>query len=261
MRKYWGDIMLAKRIIPCLDVNRGRVVKGKKFKNIIDVDDPVSLAKLYSMTGADEIVFYDITASSDERNIFIDVVERTAEEVNIPFTVGGGIRRVEDFTRVLRAGADKVSINSSAVTNPNIITEAALKFGRQCVVLSIDVKKDESGIWKVYINGGRTETSLEAVEWALEGERLGAGEIVVNSIDTDGVKNGYDISLTRIISESVKVPVVASGGAGKREDFLNVLTEGRADAALAASVFHYGEIDIARLKEYLYANGVNVRRI
>lgn len=253
--------MLAKRIIPCLDVNRGRVVKGKKFKNLIDVEDPVSLAKFYSLAGADELVFYDITASSDDRNIFIDVVERTAEEVNIPFTVGGGIRKVEDFTSVLRAGADKVSVNSAAVVNPSIITEAALKFGRQCVVLSIDAKKDGSGRWKVYINGGRTDTGIDAVEWAVEGERLGAGEIVVNSIDTDGVKDGYDISLTKIISDSVGVPVVASGGAGKRSDFLNVLTEGRADAALAASVFHYGEIDIRELKEYLYINKVSVRRI
>lgn len=253
--------MLAKRIIPCLDVNRGRVVKGKRFKNLIDVDDPVSLGKFYSMAGADELVFYDITASSDERNIFLDVVERTAEEVNIPFTVGGGIRRVEDFTSVLRAGADKVSINSSAVANPHIITEAALKFGRQCVVLSVDAKKDENGRWKVYINGGRVETNIDAIEWAIEGERLGAGEIVVNSMDTDGVKDGYDISLTRIISENAGIPVVASGGAGKKEDFLSVLTKGKADAALAASVFHYGEIDIAQLKEYLYANGVNVRRI
>lgn len=253
--------MLAKRIIPCLDVREGRVVKGKKFKNLIDVDDPVGLGKLYSMKGADELVFYDITASSDDRNIFIDVVERTAEEVNIPFTVGGGIRRVEDFTRVLRAGADKVSVNSAAVANPNIITEAALKFGRQCVVLSIDAKKDAGGRWKVYVNGGRVETALDAIEWAVEGERLGAGEIVVNSIDTDGVKDGYDISLTSIISDMVKVPVVASGGAGKKEDFLEVLTLGRADAALAASVFHYGEIDIPELKEYLYTNGINVRRI
>lgn len=261
MRKYWGDIMLAKRIIPCLDVNRGRVVKGKKFQNLIDVDDPVKLAKFYSLSGADELVFYDITASSDERNIFIDVVERTAEEVNIPFTVGGGIRRVEDFTSVLRAGADKVSVNSSAVANPNLITEAALKFGRQCVVLSIDAKKNSNGIWKVYTNGGRIETNLDAIEWAIEGERLGAGEIVVNSIDTDGVKDGYDISLTRIISETVKIPVVASGGAGKKEDFLNVLSTGKADAALAASVFHYGEIDIKELKEYLYLNEIEVRRV
>jgi cyclase len=253
--------MLAKRIIPCLDVNKGRVVKGERFLNLIDVDDPVRLGKFYSASGADELVFYDITASSDERNIFVDVVERTAQEVNIPLTVGGGIRTVEDFTRVLRAGADKVSINSSAVENPKLITEAALKFGRQCVVLSIDAKKDNRGIWKVYTKGGRTETNLEAIGWAIEGERLGAGEIVVNSIDTDGVKDGYDISLTRIISQSVNIPVVASGGAGKKEDFLKILTEGRADAALAATVFHYGKIDIVELKEYLYLNKVNVRRI
>lgn len=261
MKKYWGDIMLAKRIIPCLDVNKGRVVKGERFQYLMDVDDPVKLGKFYSTSGADELVFYDITASSDERNIFIDVVERTAQEVNIPLTVGGGIRSVEDFTRVLRAGADKVSINSSAVENPMLITEAALKFGRQCVVLSIDAKKDNSGVWRVYTKGGRVETNLEAIEWASEGERLGAGEIVINSIDMDGVKEGYDSSLTSIISERVNIPVVASGGAGKMEDFLKVLTEGKADAALAASVFHYGKIDIAELKEYLYENDVNVRRV
>ncbi|KMT22589.1 imidazole glycerol phosphate synthase subunit HisF [Clostridium cylindrosporum] len=253
--------MLAKRIIPCLDVRSGRVVKGKKFTDISDVDDPVTLAKFYSTSGADELVFYDITASSEERDIFLDVVENTAKEINIPLTVGGGIKTVEDFSAVLKAGADKVSINSSAVRNPNLIKEGALKFGRQCVVLSMDIKRNSEGIWKVYVKGGREETDLEAVSWALEGEKLGAGEIVINSIDTDGVREGYDLDITKKISELVNVPVVASGGAGKKEDFLTVLTTGSADAALAASVFHYKEIDIKNLKEYLYENGVEVRRI
>ncbi|WZL71607.1 imidazole glycerol phosphate synthase subunit HisF [Clostridiaceae bacterium 35-E11] len=253
--------MLTKRIIPCLDVNKGRVVKGTKFKNLVDVHDPVELAKFYSEEGADELVFYDITASNENRNIFLQVVEKTAEEVYIPFTVGGGIRTIEDFTAVLRAGADKISINSAAVQNPEIITEAALKFGRQCVVLSIDAKKNSKGIWTVYINGGRLDTKIDAIAWAIEGEKRGAGEIVMNSIDTDGVKNGYDIELMKIISEKVNIPIIASGGAGSKEDFLNVLDQGKADAALAASVFHYREIEIKALKEYLYQNGVEIRRI
>ncbi|HHY90042.1 MAG TPA: imidazole glycerol phosphate synthase subunit HisF [Clostridiales bacterium] len=253
--------MLTKRIIPCLDVDKGRVVKGKRFQNLTDVNDPVELAKFYSEQGADELVFYDITASNEERNIFLHVVEKTAEEVYIPFTVGGGIRGIDDFTAVLRAGADKVSVNSAAVKNPNLITEAALKFGSQCVVLSIDAKRNENGGWTVYINGGRVNTGLDAIEWAIQGEKLGAGELVINSIDTDGVKKGYDIELMRRISESVGIPVVASGGAGKKEDFLDVFKNGNADAALAASVFHYGEIRIGELKEYLYENGVAVRRI
>lgn len=252
--------MLAKRIIPCLDVNNGRVVKGKKFQNLIDVDDPVKLAKYYSAEGADELVFYDITASNEGRNIFLHVVEQTAEQVNIPFTVGGGIRGIQDFHDVLRAGADKVSVNSAAVMNPEIITEAALKYGRQCVVLSIDAKKNLQGQWNVYINGGRLDTKLDALEWAVKGELLGAGEIVINSIDTDGIKEGYEIELTKSISEAVAIPVVASGGAGKREDFYKVLTEGKADAALAASIFHYGEIKIYDLKDYLYSTGVPIRR-
>lgn len=253
--------MLAKRIIPCLDVRGGRVVKGKKFTDIEDVNDPVELGKFYNNSGADELVFYDITASSEGRDIFLDVVENTAKEINIPLTVGGGIKTVEDFSAVLKAGADKVSINSSAVQNPNLIKEGALKFGRQCVVLSMDIKRNEQGIWKVYVKGGREETDLEAVAWALEGEKLGAGEIVVNSIDTDGVREGYDLEITKKISNLVNIPVVASGGAGKREDFLTVLTEGCADAALAASVFHYKEIDIKELKNYLGENGVEVRRV
>ncbi len=251
--------MLAKRIIPCLDVDKGRVVKGKKFKDIKDVADPVVLAKFYSDNGADELVFYDITASNENRDIFIDVVERTAENINIPFAIGGGIRTIDDFTKVLRAGADKVSINSAAAKRPELITEAALKFGSQCVVLSMDVKRNGAD-WDVYINGGRINTGLKALEWALEGQRLGAGEIVLNSIDSDGVKNGYSIDITKKISEAVNIPVVASGGAGNREHFLEVLKAGKADAALAASVFHYKQIEIAKLKEYLYDNGIEVRR-
>ncbi|MBB6454147.1 cyclase [Salirhabdus euzebyi] len=253
--------MLAKRIIPCLDVRNGRVVKGQKFQNIVDVDDPVKLAKVYSDLGADELVFYDITASNEERNIFIDVVERTAEQVHIPFTVGGGIRTVEDFRKVLNAGADKVSVNSAAVKNPTIITEAAEKFGSQCVVLSIDAKRNEHNNWNVFVNGGRIDTGMDALEWAIEGEKLGAGEIVVNAMDSDGIKTGFSIDITKKIAESVKIPVVASGGAGTEEHFREVLVEGSADAALAASVFHYGEIQIKDLKEYLYDKGVEVRRV
>jgi cyclase len=250
--------MITKRIIPCLDVDKGRVVKGKKFTNIVDVSDPVEMAKYYSEQGADELVFYDITASNESREIFIDVVEKTANEVFIPFTVGGGIRTVNDFNLVLRAGADKVSVNSAAVSNPNLITEAALKFGSQCVVLSIDAKKVGSS-WNVYINGGRTDTGIDAIEWAIRGEILGAGEIVLNSIDSDGVKQGFSLELNRIVSEKVKIPIIASGGAGSMEDFYSILTLGKADAALAASVFHYKEIIISDLKEYLFGRGVNIR--
>jgi cyclase len=253
--------MLVKRIIPCLDVRSGRVVKGKKFRNIVDVDDPVILAKKYSDFGADELVFYDITASNEQRDIFIDVVERTAEQVHIPFTVGGGIRTIEDFRKVLKAGADKVSINSAAVKNPDLIREAAGKYGSQCVVLSIDAKKGADGAWRVVIDGGRVDTDLDAVSWAVRGERLGAGEIVLNAIDTDGVKAGYSLDLIRSVADKVKIPVVASGGAGAPEHFLEVFTETDADAALAASVFHYGEIDIGPLKQYLHENGIHVRRV
>lgn len=253
--------MLTKRIIPCLDVDSGRVVKGKKFKDIQDVDDPVTLAEYYSKAGADELVFYDITASSDERSIFLEIVERTADKINIPFTIGGGIRTLDDFARLMKAGADKVSINSAAVKNPDLIKEAALRYGNQCVVLSMDVKKSESGTWDVYVKGGRENTGLDAIEWAKRGVELGAGEIVLNSIDTDGVKDGYAIEITRAISEAVTVPVIASGGAGKMEDFLEVLTEGKADAALAASVFHFGEIRIKDLKKYLAENKVEVRSV
>lgn len=253
--------MLAKRIIPCLDVRAGRVVKGAKFQNIMDVDDPVLLAEKYSELGADELVFYDITASNEERDIFIDVVEKTAEQVHIPFTVGGGIRTIEDFRKVLKAGADKVSVNSAAVKNPDLIREAAEKFGNQCVVLSIDAKKRDDGKWTVFINGGRIDTGMDAVEWALEGERLGAGEIVLNAIDTDGVKTGYSLDITAEIAGRVNIPVVASGGAGTMEHFLEVFTKGKADAALAASVFHFGEIDIKQLKRYLRENNIEVRSV
>ncbi len=250
--------MLTKRIVPCLDVDHGRVVKGVKFQGLQDVDDPVELAKHYSEAGADELVFYDITASNEQRSIFLDVVEKTAYNVYIPFTVGGGIRTIDDFNSVLRAGADKVSVNSAAVRNPDLITEAALKFGNQCVVLSIDAKR-RGDSWEVYVDGGRTPTGIDAVEWAVRGEKLGAGELVLNSIDADGVKTGFDLELNRRISEAVKLPVIASGGAGTREHFLEVFTEGKADAGLAASVFHFGEIDIRELKRYLTENGVNMR--
>ena len=250
--------MLTKRIVPCLDVDHGRVVKGVKFQGLQDVDDPVELAKHYSDIGADELVFYDITASNEEREIFLDVVEKTAYNVYIPFTVGGGIRTIDDFNKVLRAGADKVSVNSAAVKNPQLITEAALKFGSQCVVLSIDAKRSGDS-WEVYVNGGRTPTGIDAGEWAVRGEKAGAGELVLNSIDADGVKTGFDLELNRVISESVTLPVIASGGAGTKEHFLEVFREGKADAGLAASVFHFGEIDIRELKKYLKENGVNMR--
>ena len=250
--------MLTKRIVPCLDVDHGRVVKGVKFQGLQDVDDPVELAKHYSDIGADELVFYDITASNEEREIFLDVVEKTAYNVYIPFTVRGGIRTNDDFNKGLRAGADKVSVNSAAVKNPQLITEAALKFGSQCVVLSIDAKRSGDS-WEVYVNGGRTPTGIDAVEWAVRGEKAGAGELVLNSIDADGVKTGFDLELNRVISESVTLPVIASGGAGTKEHFLEVFREGKADAGLAASVFHFGEIDIRELKKYLKENGVNMR--
>ncbi|GAB3045962.1 imidazole glycerol phosphate synthase subunit HisF [Virgibacillus ainsalahensis] len=252
--------MLAKRITPCLDVDKGRVVKGKKFQNIQDVADPVDLAKKYNQAGADELVFYDITASNEDRNIFLDVVENVAAEIAIPFTVGGGIRTLEDIHKVLRAGADKVSINSAAVNNPNLITEAALKFGSQCIVFSIDAKQTERDQWHVVTNGGRNDTEIDAIEWARRGERLGAGEIVVNAMDADGEKDGYNLALTKAIADSVNIPIVASGGAGTKEHFSTVLQSGGADAALAASVFHYGEIQIPELKEFLAEKGIIVRR-
>ncbi|NIK11970.1 imidazole glycerol phosphate synthase subunit HisF [Alkalibacillus sp. S2W] len=250
--------MLAKRIVPCLDVQDGRVVKGKKFTDIQDVADPVELGKRYSELGADELVFYDITASHEKRDIFLDVVERVSEEVHIPFTVGGGIRTVDDFRAVLQAGADKVSINSAAVTNPDLIDEASVRFGNQCVVLSIDAKEAD-GEWYVFVKGGRENTGKKLIEWAIEGEKRGAGEIVLNVMDTDGVKQGYRSDVMAQLSDHVNIPVVASGGAGKEEHFLDVLTNGKADAALAASVFHFNEIELSDLKQYLYNHELPIR--
>ena len=253
--------MLTKRIIPCLDVHEGRVVKGVNFVNLRDAGDPVEIAKAYDRAGADELVFLDITASSDNRQTVVDMVRRTAEQVFIPFTVGGGIRTVEDFCLLLRAGADKISVNSAALDRPELIAEAADKFGRQCVVAAIDARRrpDGSG-WNVYKHGGRLDTGLDALEWAVRADRLGAGEILLTSMDCDGTKAGYDMELTRQVSERVSVPVIASGGAGTESHFYDVLTEGGADAALAASLFHYKELEIGCLKEYLAKRGVPVRR-
>ena len=251
--------MLTKRIIPCLDVRNGRVVKGIKFNDIKDVDDPARLGKFYSDQGADELVFYDITASSEDRKISLAFVEAVAREINIPFCVGGGVDTVEDFSRILRKGADKISVNSGAVKNPDLIREASLKFGAQCVVLSMDVKKNDQGSWRVYVKGGRVQTNLDAIEWAKEAVRLGAGEIVVNSIDADGMKQGYDIELLKRIVEAVNVPVIASGGAGKMSDFYDAANEAGVDGILAASVFHYGEIKIQDLKNELNKKGISMR--
>lgn len=253
--------MLTKRIIPCLDVHEGRVVKGVNFVNLRDAGDPVEIAAVYDKEGADELVFLDITASSDARSIMLDMVKRVAEQVFIPFTVGGGIRTVEDFRQILRAGADKISVNSAAIKRPELIEEAAWEFGSQCVVIAIDAKAraDKSG-FDVYLNGGRVNTGIDAVEWALEAERRGAGEILLTSMDCDGTKNGYDLVLTKEISSRVKIPVIASGGAGKKEHFYDVLTEGYADAALAASLFHYKEISISEVKDYLDEKGIEVRK-
>ena len=252
--------MHTKRIIPCLDVNNNRVVKGVNFVNLRDAGDPVEVAKAYNKAGADELVFLDITASSDNRNTVVDMVRRVAEQVFIPFTVGGGIRTVDDFKTLLREGADKISINSSAIMNPRLISDAADKFGSQCVVVAIDAKRraDGSG-WNIYKNGGRVDVGIDAVEWARKVDKLGAGEILLTSMDCDGVKRGYDVELTRIISETVSIPVIASGGAGKKEHFYDALTEGKADAALAASLFHYKELEINDLKHYLKEKGVQVR--
>lgn len=250
--------MLTRRIIPCLDVRNGRVVKGKQFKDIVDVDSPDALGKYYSDCGADELVFYDITASNEERKTSLEFVSKVAENINIPFCVGGGVNSIDDFTDILRRGADKVSINSSAVKNPDLIKEASLKFGAQCVVLSIDAKKNGDS-WNVYIKGGRENTGLDAVKWAIKGVELGAGEIVVNSIDEDGMKNGYDIDLLKQISSLVNVPVIASGGAGVMDDFYNAIKYANVDGVLAASVFHFGEIKIDDLKKYLREKGVEIR--
>lgn len=251
--------MLAKRIIPCLDVRNGRVVKGQKFENIVDVDSPEILGKYYSDAGADELVFYDITASNEERKTSLEFVEKVAANINIPFCVGGGISSIEDITNILRKGADKVSINSAAIKNPELIRQASLTFGTQCIVLSIDAKKNKEGSWSVYIKGGREKTDLDAVKWAIKGVELGAGEIVVNSIDEDGMKNGYDIELLKKIASSVNVPVIASGGAGKMEDFYQAIEYSDVDGVLAASVFHFGQINIDDLKMYLKNKNIQVR--
>ena len=253
--------MFTKRIIPCLDVKDGRVVKGVNFVDLKDAGDPVEIAAAYDKAGADEVVFLDITASSDHRATVVDMVRKVAANVFIPFTVGGGIRSVEDFRVLLREGADKISINSSALNRPELISEAADKFGSQCVVVAIDARKraDGSG-WNVYKNGGRIDVGLDAVAWAKKAEALGAGEILLTSMDCDGTKSGYDIALTRSIAEAVSIPVIASGGAGTKEHFYDALTEGKADAALAASLFHYTELEIMDLKAYLAEKGVSVRR-
>ncbi len=252
--------MYTKRIIPCLDVNNGRVVKGVNFVNLKDAGDPVDIAAAYDKAGADELVFLDITASSDNRETVVDMVRAVAEKVFIPFTVGGGIRTVDDFKRLLREGADKISVNSAAIMNPELIADAADKFGSQCVVVAIDAKRRDDGGWNIYKNGGRVDCGIDAVEWAMKVESLGAGEILLTSMDADGTKAGFDVKLTKTISENVGIPVIASGGAGNREHFKEVLTEGAADAALAASLFHYKELEIKDLKEYLHANGISVRR-
>ncbi len=253
--------MFTKRIIPCLDVNNGRVVKGVNFVNLRDAGDPVEIAAAYDKAGADEVVFLDITASSDARGTVVDMVRRVAEKVFIPFTVGGGIRTVEDFKVLLREGADKISINSSAINRPELISEAADKFGSQCVVVAIDARRreDASG-WNIYKNGGRIDVGIDAVEWAMKADRMGAGEILLTSMDCDGTKAGYDLELTRTIAENVSIPVIASGGAGTKEHFYEALTEGKADAALAASLFHYKELEIMELKNYLAEKNVSVRR-
>ena len=250
--------MHAKRIIPCLDVDQGRVVKGIKFVDIRDAGDPVEMAQLYDQKGADELVFLDITASSDKRNIMVDVVERTGDVVFIPFTVGGGLRNIEDIKAILRAGADKISLNTSAVQNPDLIKESSRMFGSQCIVLAIDAKR-KGNSWEVYTHGGRTPTGIDAVEWSQKAENLGCGEILLTSMDADGTKDGYDIPLTKAISEAVNIPVIASGGAGNAEHIYEALTKGKADAALAASIFHYEEHSIRKIKEYLRSKNVSVR--
>lgn len=252
--------MFTKRIIPCLDVHNGRVVKGVNFVNLRDAGDPVEIAEAYDKAGADELVFLDITASSDARNTVVDMVRKVAEKVFIPFTVGGGIRTVEDFKVLLREGADKISINSSAINTPELISQAADKFGSQCVVVAIDARRREDGSgWNIYKNGGRIDVGIDAVEWAMKVDKLGAGEILLTSMDCDGTKAGYDLELTRTIAENVSIPVIASGGAGTMEHFYDALTEGKADAALAASLFHYKELEICQVKEYLRDRKVPVR--
>lgn len=253
--------MLTKRIIPCLDVNNGRVVKGVNFVDLKDAGDPVEIAKAYDTAGADELVFLDITASSDHRSTVVDMVRRVAEQVFIPFTVGGGIRTVEDFRAILREGADKISVNSAAINDPELISRAADKFGSQCVVLAIDARRRSDGSgWNIFKNGGRIDVGIDAVEWAVRAEKLGAGEILLTSMDADGTKAGYDLLLTRTIADAVHIPVIASGGAGCREHFYEALSEGHADAALAASLFHYKELEIREVKDYLAQRNIPVRR-
>ena len=252
--------MFTKRIIPCLDVHNGRVVKGINFVNLRDAGDPVEVGAAYDAAGADELVFLDITASSDARAIKLDMVRRVAERVFIPFTVGGGIRTVDDFKEILREGADKIAVNTAAILNPRLIADAADKFGSQCVVVAIDAKRREDGSgWNIYKNGGRVDMGIDAVEWAVQAHKLGAGEFLVTSMDKDGTKDGYDLELTRQIAAAVSVPVIASGGAGTKAHFYDALTEGKADAALAASLFHYKELEINEVKEYLRGRGVSVR--
>lgn len=252
--------MFTKRIIPCLDVKNGRVVKGVNFVDLKDAGDPVAIAKAYDEAGADELVFLDITASSDNRATVADMVSRVADQVFIPFTVGGGIRTVEDFKAILREGADKISVNSAAINDPELISRAADKFGSQCVVLAIDARRRADGGWNIYKNGGRIDTGMDAVEWAVRAEKLGAGEILLTSMDADGTKAGYDLMLTRTIADAVHIPVIASGGAGTKEHFYEALTKGHADAALAASLFHYKELTIHEVKAYLAERQVPVRR-
>ena len=252
--------MLAKRVIPCLDVTDGRVVKGTKFLNLRDAGDPVEYAKMYDAQGADELVFLDITASSDGRATMVSVVERTAEQCFMPLTVGGGIRSVEDFRIMLRAGADKVSVNTSALQRPSLISEGAEAFGSQCVVVAVDAKRDGPGKWRVYTHGGRKPTERDAIEWVREAERLGAGEILLTSMDADGTCGGYDLGLTKAVSEAVQIPVIASGGAGELEHLADVLESGKADAVLAASIFHFGKHTVAEAKSHLSSRGLPVRR-
>lgn len=252
--------MFTKRIIPCLDIKNGRVVKGTNFVNLCDAGDPVEVGKAYNKAGADELVFLDITASSDARQITLELVRKVAETVFIPFTVGGGIRTVEDFKMILREGADKIAINSAAIMNPSLISEAAEKFGSQCVVVAIDAKRREDGTgWNIYKNGGRVDMGIDAIEWAIKADKLGAGEILLTSMDCDGTKDGYDLDLTCMVSETVSIPVIASGGAGNKEHFYEAFTKGKADAVLAASLFHYKELEITDLKQYLKQKGVSVR--
>ncbi len=251
--------MLSKRLIPCLDLKDGRVVKGVNFVHLVDAGDPVETAKLYNAFGADELVFLDITASYRGNTPMWEIISRASEQVFLPLTVGGGIRTTEDFRRMLSCGADKIAVNSAAIKDPTLITEAALKFGRQCVVLAVDAKRNEQGRWDVYLNGGRVKTDLDAIEWIQKAEKLGAGEVLLTSMDRDGTKEGYDLELTRAAAEAVNIPIIASGGAGKMSHFYDVLTEGKADAALAASLFHFGIINMRDLKSYLAERGIAVR--